>query len=130
MKFELLPMPQSQLIISLIVSRSRHKWKCKGRALVHVSDLKAAVQNGHKSIPSIYSKNKVWIQMEGLMLKSCSHSILKCLYSFVQFVESIHVSNCIDTLSFHLSPHQSSEEIKSVAIWVQLIAFVILANSI
>jgi hypothetical protein len=56
--------------------------------------------------------------MEELMLKSCSHSILKCLRSFLQFqFEPIHVSNCIDTLSFHLSAHQSSEEIEAANKW-------------
>jgi len=58
---------------------------------VNVWGLKAAVENCHKSIPSICSKNKVWTPMEGLVLKSCSHSILTCLHSFVQFVEPIHV---------------------------------------
>jgi hypothetical protein len=43
---------------------------------------------------------------------------LNAFISFVQIVEPIHISNCIDnTLSFHLSPHQSSEEIKAANKW-------------
>jgi len=57
--------------------------------------------------------------MEGLMLKSCSHSILKCLHPFVQLLNlSMHPIVLIDdTLSFHLSPHQTSEEIKAANKW-------------
>ena len=119
LKFELMPMFQSQLIISLIVSGSRRKWKYKAGALVHVSDLKAAVRTVIRAFLIFIPRTRFGYRWRCWCL---NHVLIPFLNAFIHLYSLLNLSMhpivlIDDTLSFHLSPHQTSEEIKAANKW-------------
>ena len=90
-----------------------------GRKILHVSDLKAAVRTVIRAFLIFIPRTRFGYRWRCWCL---NHVLIPFLNAFIHLYSLLNLSMhpivlIDDTLSFHLSPHQTSEEIKAANKW-------------